>query len=72
MNSTLAHEEHLTVADVCHRWSLSSDAVRRIFADEPGVVRLGGERKGRYKRPYITLRIPASVVERVHRRLSIV
>jgi hypothetical protein len=35
MSSTLAHEEHLTVADIGTRWNLSSDAVRRLFADEP-------------------------------------
>ena len=70
MSSTYAHEEHFSVADIGSRWNLSSDAVRRLFAEEPGVVRIGAERRSRYKRTYVTLRVPASVVERVHRRLS--
>jgi hypothetical protein len=51
-------------------WSLSDDAVRKIFENEPGVLVLGGHKAGRHKRHYHTLRIPEDVVERVHRRLS--
>jgi hypothetical protein len=44
--------------------------IRKTFVDEPGVIRLGhaGDRK---KRQYFTLRIPASVVERVLGRMTV-
>ena len=55
-------ERHFSVTDVAKLWSLSRDSVRRIFRREPGVMAIG-ER-------YVTLRIPESVLERVHRKLS--
>ena len=65
-------EQHYEPAELAALWNLSEDTVRRIFENEPGVIVI--ERDGsRYaKRRYRTLRIPASIVERVHRRLSIV
>ena len=62
-------ERHYSVADVSMLWSLSPDAVRRLFADEPGVLVLG-DRSAAHKRRYTTLRIPESVLQRVHRRRS--
>ena len=60
-------EPHFTVAELSEQWSLSRDAVRRMFEDEPGVLKLGDKsRPGR--RRYTTLRIPRSVAERVYRR----
>lgn len=52
-------------------WNLSVDTIRRIFADEPGV--LVWERPGRSKnaRPYKTVRIPASVARRVYEKLCV-
>lgn len=65
-------ERHFSVAQVAERWGLSQDTVRRMFEREPGVIVIEPLR-GRYsRRRYRTFRIPASVVERVHRRLSIV
>jgi transcriptional regulator GlxA family with amidase domain len=55
-------ERHYSVTDVAKLWGLSRDSVRRLFRREPGVLVMG-ER-------YVTLRIPESVLERVHRRLS--
>ncbi len=55
-------ERHYSVTDVASLWGLSRDSVRRLFRREPGVLAIG-ER-------YVTLRIPESVLERVHRRLS--
>jgi hypothetical protein len=55
-------ERHYSVSEVATLWSLSRDSVRRIFRREPGVLVIG-ER-------YVTLRIPESVLERVHRRLT--
>lgn len=67
---TSFEEQHFTVAQVAKIWSLSEDAVRRLFCKEPGVLVLEGRSKGR-KRRYTTLRIPQSVLERVHRQYSL-
>ncbi|HEV2196057.1 MAG TPA: hypothetical protein VGR55_10780 [Candidatus Acidoferrum sp.] len=67
---TSAHtERHYAVAEIAEMWNLSADKVRELFENEPGVLGLG-ERSPRHKRRYVTLRIPHSVLERVHRRLS--
>jgi hypothetical protein len=58
-------QRHYTVAEVAAMWNLSKDAVRRMFENEPGVLVLGARSSGR-KRQYTTLRIPQSVLERVH------
>jgi hypothetical protein len=65
-------ERHYSVAEIASMWNLSKDAVRRIFESEPGVLVLGDTSPRRRKRPYRTLRIPQSVVERVHSRCSLV
>jgi hypothetical protein len=65
-------ERHYTVVEIAAIWNLSKDAVRRLFQDEPGVLVLGDASPRRRKRPYKTLRIPQSVVERVHSRCSLV
>jgi hypothetical protein len=63
-----ACEPHFSVKEVAALWSLSKDAVRDIFRHEDGVLAIGTIRT-RGKRQYLTLRIPASVLERVHRKL---
>jgi hypothetical protein len=62
-------ERHYAVAEIAAKWNLSTDKVRELFQNEPGVLVIG-ERTPRHKRRYITLRIPQSVLERVHSRLS--
>lgn len=67
---TSAHaERHYAVTEIAEMWNLSPDKVRELFENEPGVLVLG-ERSPRHKRRYVTLRIPRSVLERVHHRLS--
>jgi hypothetical protein len=61
-------EAHYTVAEVAEMWKLSADTVRKVFENEPGVLVIGTA-GGRGKGGYRTLRIPESIVERVHRRL---
>jgi hypothetical protein len=61
---------HYTVAEIAGLWSLSDEAVRSIFQNEPDVLVLGDQQPRGRKRRYRTLRIPEFVVERVHRRLS--
>ncbi len=60
-------ERHFSVKEVARNWGISTTAIRRLFRNEPGVLRFGKEKRG-HKRDYVTLRIPASVVERVYRR----
>ena len=63
-------QRHYTVAEVAAIWNLSKDAVRKIFQNEPGVLVLGGHSSSR-KRRYTTLRIPQTVIERVHRKYEL-
>ena len=65
-------DQHFTVTQVAERWGLSDDSVRRMFEHEPGVLIIEPSRSRFSRRRYRTLRIPAVVVERVHRRLSVV
>ena len=60
-------EQCLTVAEVAERLKIKPDTVRRLFINEPGVIAIRFPRKG--KRLYRTLRIPASVSQRVVTRL---
>lgn len=50
---------------------VSKDTVRRLFADEPGVIDLGRRMATRGKRRYRVLRIPAAVLNRVMDRKSV-
>jgi hypothetical protein len=69
VESSAHAERHYAVAEVAKIWNLSVDKVRELFENEPGVLVIG-ERNPRHKRRYVTLRIPQTVLERVHRRLS--
>jgi len=64
----LALEKHYSVSELAQLWGLSEKSIRRIFFNEPGVVKWGHD-ESRFKRAYMTLRIPESVVQRVHRRM---
>ena len=63
-----ALERHYSVAEIAKSWGLSGNTIRRIFEREPGVIGWGAAER-RFKRGYKTLRIPESVMLRVHRRL---
>jgi hypothetical protein len=65
-----AFEKHFTVEEIAALWQVSKDTARRLFTREPGVVALTNTRLSSRRR-YVTLRIPESVVERVHRQLSL-
>jgi len=71
VQQTSFEEHHYTVIEIAAMWNLSKDSVRRIFQNEPGVLVLGDRPNGR-KRRYTMLRIPRSVLERVHQRCSLV
>lgn len=69
----LAGEQHYAPAQLARLWGFSPTKIRRIFEGETGVLRIGAPSRRcghRLKRSYFTLRIPQSVAERVHRRLT--
>jgi transcriptional regulator GlxA family with amidase domain len=63
-----AFERHYSVTELAELWCLSERTIRRIFNSEAGVLRWESS-ETRFKRGYTTLRIPESVVQRVHRKL---
>jgi hypothetical protein len=63
-----ALEKHYSVEDVCKLWGFSDKTVKKIFMDEQGVLRIGRPSSST-RRGYETLRIPESVLLRVHARL---
>lgn len=59
-------EKHYSSAEVAEIWGLSVDYIRELFRGEPDVLVLDRTGLNKYK----TLRIPESVMIRVHRRHS--
>jgi hypothetical protein len=62
-------EKHFTPQQLATAWGVSVQTIRELFKDEDGVLKLGSNGT-RNRRAYKTLRIPQSVAERVHTRLS--
>jgi hypothetical protein len=62
------NEEYRTVAQVAEMLGVSKDTVRRLFADEPGIIDLGRHATALGKRRYRVLRIPVSVLDSVVNR----
>src|SRR5271167_2882785 len=65
------NEQFKTVAEVAEMLGVSKDTVRRLFANEPGVIDLGKREATRGKRQYRVLRIPSAVVARFLERRSV-
>ncbi len=66
----MALERHYSVQEVAASWRVSEKVIRRVFNDEPGVIVFGNIITTRSRREYKTIRIPQSVLNRVHIRLS--
>ena len=60
-------ERHFTLAEIADMWRISREKARRIFHNEPGVIRFRGAENS--AREYNTYRIPESVARRVRLRL---
>lgn len=60
--------EALQSAEIAELWGVSVNTIIRAFQDEPDVLKFGS-RETRFGRKRITLRIPESVMIRVHGRL---
>lgn len=63
---TTTFERHYRIAELCGLWGIGRETLRKILVDEPGVVKI---RMGR-RRYHTTYSVPASVAERIHRRLA--
>jgi hypothetical protein len=61
-------ERHFTIGEIASMWGLCPNTVRKIFEDMEGVLKVSYPRlKSRSNRkPRVSLRIPASLVARVH------
>ena len=66
--TSFAFERHYRVRELAGIWGLSPKTVSRLFANEPGVIRVVNRVTG--KRRYTTVSIPESVASRVHERLG--
>jgi hypothetical protein len=64
---SVALERHYSVPEVAALWRVSEKTVRRLFDGEEGVLRWGHAETVR-KRGYYNLRIPQSILVRVHHR----
>ena len=64
-----ALERHYGPAELAETWGLSVKVIRQIFSSEDGVLKMDRP-ETRNKRGYCTMRIPESVVVRVHKRLT--
>jgi hypothetical protein len=47
-------------------WKFDESTIRRMFIDEPGVLKYGNSFRRSVRREYFTLRIPESVARRVY------
>jgi hypothetical protein len=63
-----AIERHYSAEEIGKLWGLSPRTVRRMFEHEPGIIVFGNNGSMK-KRRYLTMRIPETVLVRVHRRL---
>ena len=68
---TPAFERHFSIEQVAEMWSLSHDWVLNTFRDEPGVLQTKLRTLRSRKRQKVILRIPESVVLRVHERMTV-
>ncbi len=61
-----ALEQHYTIPELAALWHLDYKTVQRWFEDREDVLRFGNEHRPK-KRRHVSIRIPASVAEKVYR-----
>ena len=66
----LAEEKYYTPQELASMWRFSPATVRKLFRNEPGVLKLQGLGTAYGKRSYTTFSIPESVALRVRERLT--
>lgn len=67
-----AFERHYSVAEISELWGWSENKVLDTFREEPGVLRSQIRMLRARRRQRIVLRIPESIVRKVHARMSVV
>jgi hypothetical protein len=70
MSDETAFEHHYTPQELAELWKFDESTIRRLFLDEPGVLKYGKASRRDGRRDYVTLRIPESVARRVNARRS--
>lgn len=65
---TPSTEQHFSPTEVASKWGFDEKSIKRIFEHEPGVL-VFERPTSKTKRRYRTLRIPESIIARVHQRL---
>jgi hypothetical protein len=60
----VAEERHFTPTEIAKMWGVSVWTVRKMFANVPGVLKIGTKGK------YVSLHIPARIFHGYHARLS--
>jgi hypothetical protein len=70
LDERTAFGRHFTAAELGELWKLDESTIRRLFQDEPGVLKIGKCRRRDGKRDYVILRIPESVALRVYQERS--
>jgi hypothetical protein len=68
-SNVMMDEKHYSPAELADLWGVSVQTIRELFKSEDGVLKIGSDGT-RNRRAYKTLRIPYSVAERVHTKLS--
>ena len=68
--AVVALERHFTAKELAELWALDETTIRRMFQDEPDVLKIGRANRRDGKRDYISLRIPESVALRIHQQRS--
>jgi hypothetical protein len=75
LNPALVDEKHYAPDELAELWGVSAETIRNVFREEPGVLRFSQPKQAwlsRRRRKYVSMRIPKSVAERVHKKLSAV
>lgn len=65
----VALERHYKIGQIAKLWNLGYHQVQDKFINEPGVLKEVSDGTLK-KRRYTTLRVPESVMKRVHQRIS--
>jgi hypothetical protein len=63
-------ERYYRVKELAAEWGFSTNTIRKLVKDEPGVFKLDGMSAGSGKRAYATYSIPESVATRIRERMS--
>jgi hypothetical protein len=64
------NEKYFDLSELAATWGLSVETIRKLFANDPGVVKMPSASGPKGRRRYCIFRIPSSAAARLHKRLS--